>query len=80
MRTHRIHSSGDYSYAELDAIRARKARERAKRFGLTGQEEEVMDDEMGLLPGGIKETRIGAVGPTQQQMGNITPEASAHMY
>ena len=30
-------SPGDYTYAELDAIRAKKAQERAKRFGVDEQ-------------------------------------------
>lgn len=123
--------AGDYTYAELDSIRARKARERAKRFrqpqpqpqpqsqpdhqpesqsqpqaaepspnggtfeggfgtpegdfGTFGTPEEDMD-----LPliGGIKETRIGAVGSASRNRrrdlddkpGQLSPATSAQMY
>ena len=55
----------------MDAIRARKAQERAKRFGLARgrvgerrreeEEETAFGPEAGLSSGGLLETRIGAV-------------------
>ena len=49
-------SAGDYSYAELDAIRARKVQQRAQRFRQPNPES------TGYSSGGLMETRIGAVG------------------
>ena len=55
----------------MDAIRARKVQERAKRFGLARgrvgerrreeEEETPFGPEAGLSSGGLLETRIGAV-------------------
>ena len=55
----------------MDAIRERKAQERAKRFGLARgragerrreeEEETAFGPEAGLSSGGLLETRIGAV-------------------
>ena len=76
---------GDYTYAELDAIRAKKAQERAKRFGVDEQylpqhpqPQMTFDPNLGFSNGGIMETRIGAVGGKARD--HIPPEASAHMY
>ena len=84
-----IHYAGDYTNAELDAIRAKKAQERAKRFGLDEQypsqyppapprSQMTFDPNLGFSNGGIMETRIGAVGDKARD--HIPPEASAHMY
>lgn len=80
-----ISLTGDYSYAELDAIRAKKAEERARR--LQGKQTQPptatptngglqLPSLGGLSSGGIMETRIGAVGGGLPSV----PEASAHMY
>ena len=84
---------GDHSYAEMDAIRARKAQERARRFGVARgragerrreeKEETAFGPEAGLSSGGLLETRIGAVGVARggrSNLGGIAPEASAQMY
>ena len=81
---------GDHSYAEMDAIRARKAQERARRFGVARgragerrEEETAFGPEAGLSSGGLLETRIGAVGVARgggSNLGGIAPEASAQMY
>ncbi len=81
--------TGDCSYAELNAIRAKKAEERARRLqGKQGQppsatptngrqQNGVQLPALGdLSSGGIMETRIGAVGGGLPAV----PEASAHMY
>ena len=74
--------AGDHSYAEMDAVRARKARERAKRLGLGGGGE-AFGPEMGMSSGGLLETRIGAVGVARDggsNTGGLAPEASAQLY
>lgn len=79
-------SVGDYSYAELDAIRAKKAQERAKRLGGQGQPKatppkgNVYSQSAGVSQGGLMETRIGAVGMARNGGLPSVPEASAHMY
>ena len=81
--------AGDYSYAELDAIREKKARERAKRFGVDREHlqqrqspvpppQMTFDSSLGFSNGGIMETRIGSVGGKARD--HIPPEPSAHMY
>ena len=76
----------------MDAIRARKAQERARRFGVARgragerreeEEETSFGPEAGLSSGGLLETRIGAVGVARggrSNLGGIAPEASAQMY
>ena len=76
----------------MDAIRARKAQERARRFGVARgragerreeEEETAFAPEAGLSSGGLLETRIGAVGVARggrSNLGGIAPEASAQMY
>ena len=70
----------------MDAVRARKARERAKRLGLGGGRGgggEAFGPEMGLSSGGLLETRIGAVGVARgggSNTGGLAPEASAQLY
>ena len=49
-------SPGDYSFEELDAIRAQKVQQRAHRFHQPNPES------TGYSSGGLMETRIGAVG------------------
>ena len=84
--------AGDYPYAEMDAIRARKAQERAQRFGVDGQHplhqqqrqvpagpQMTFDPNLGFSNGGLMETRIGAVGDSRAR-DHIPPEASAQMY
>lgn len=74
--------TGDYSYAELDAIRARKVQQRAKRFRQPNPES------TGYSSGGLMETRIGTVGGTGGAVresplirnGHVTPGELAHMY
>lgn len=76
------HYTGDYSYAELDAIRARKVQKRAKRFRQPNPES------TGYSSGGLMETRIGTVGNTAGAVresplvknGHVTPGELAHMY
>ena len=70
----------------MDEIRARKARERSKKFGVTfaGEEALRVDEEEGGLFG-IKETRIGAVGTARsgeqdQTVKDTSIEASAQLY
>jgi len=75
--------TGDQTYAAMDVVRARKARERAKRLGLGGGGGEVFGPEMGLSSGGLLETRIGAVGVARgggSNTGGLAPEASAQLY
>ena len=70
-------------------MRAKKAQERAKRFGLDEQYppqyppaqpqmQMTFDPNLGFSNGGIMETRIGAVGGKARD--HIPPEASAQMY
>lgn len=84
-------STGGYSYAELDSIRAKKSQDRAKRFDLnkpttmqdTPPRVVTFDPNLGLSSGGIMETRIGAVGAERddsQPAGLLQPESSAQMY
>ena len=76
--------TGDQTYAAMDAVRARKARERAKRLGLGGGGGgEAFGPEMGLSSGGLLETRIGAVGVARgggSNTGGLAPEASTQLY
>lgn len=77
--------TGDQTYAAMDAVRARKARERAKRLGLGGGGGggEAFGPEMGLSSGGLLETRIGTVGVARgggSNTGGLAPEASAQLY
>ncbi len=79
--------TGDYSYTELDVIRAKKAEERAKQQQ-QGQPASAtpigkgfqLPPLGGLSSGGIMETRIGAVGVARGGGLPNMPEASAHMY
>ena len=77
----------------MDAIRERKAQERAKRFGLARgragerrreeEEETAFGPEAGLSSGGLLETQIEAVGVARgggSNLEGIAPEASAQMY
>ena len=74
---------GDYSYAELDAIRARKVQQRVKRF------QQPNPESTGYSSGGLMETRIGAVGEATSSdkmdspllgRGHASPEELAQMY
>ena len=84
---------GDESYAEIDAIQARQAQERAQRFGLVGaragerrreeEEETTFCPEAAQSSGGLLDLDWGSRGCQRWwlQSGRIAPEAKlAQMY
>jgi len=68
---------GDYSYADLDSIRTKKANDRAQRTAETTPRGVTFDPSVGMSSGGLMETRIGSVGTTND---TIHTDFSAHMY
>lgn len=77
----------NYTYAELDSIRAKKAEQRARRLAGQGQRNATPTKghqgnfySPGVSSGGLMETRIGAVGVARSGGLPTVPEPSAHMY